>query len=157
MFLTSLKQICNEYLIKFSENQSASKLENRKTSPCSPRAPNLLHVFPSRMVGWHKLCNPGGRGVRFCGSPHPGQIGLKYIRIENKRQPFVRRGAGWSTTHGLLLYKGTGELVAVIRRQPTCGKVTFVFFIFFTPVGCASNDDITAFFSSSASVNYGAR
>ena len=31
MFLTSLKQICNEYLIKFSENQSAPKLENRKT------------------------------------------------------------------------------------------------------------------------------
>ena len=28
------------------------------TSPCSPRAPNLLHVLPSRMVGWHKLCNP---------------------------------------------------------------------------------------------------
>ena len=43
MFLTSLKQICNEYLIKFSENQSAPKLENRKTSPCSTCAPNLLH------------------------------------------------------------------------------------------------------------------
>ena len=39
LFLTSLKQTCNEYLIKFSENQSAPKLENRKTSPCSPRAP----------------------------------------------------------------------------------------------------------------------
>ena len=43
---------------QFSENQSAPKLENRKTSPCSPRAPNLLHVLPSGMVGWNKLCNP---------------------------------------------------------------------------------------------------
>ena len=43
---------------RFSENQSAPKLENRKTSPCSPRAPNLLHVLPSRMVGWNELCNP---------------------------------------------------------------------------------------------------
>ena len=58
MFSTSLKQTCNEYLIKFSENQSAPKLENRKTSPCSPHAPNLLHLLPSRMVGWHKLCSP---------------------------------------------------------------------------------------------------
>ena len=56
--MTSLKQTCNEYLIKFSENQSAPKLENRKTSPCSPHAPNLLHLLPSRMVGWHKLCSP---------------------------------------------------------------------------------------------------
>ena len=41
LFLTSLKQTCNEYLIKFSGNQSAPKLENRKTSPCSPCAPNF--------------------------------------------------------------------------------------------------------------------
>ena len=34
-------------------------MENRKTSPCSPRAPNLLHVLPSRMVGRHNLCSPG--------------------------------------------------------------------------------------------------
>ena len=34
------------------------ELENRKTSPCSSRAPNLLHVLPSRMVGWNELCNP---------------------------------------------------------------------------------------------------
>ena len=33
-------------------------MENRKTSPCFPRAPNLLHVLPSWMVGWNKLCNP---------------------------------------------------------------------------------------------------
>ena len=58
LFLTSLKQTCNEYLIKFSENQSAPQLENWKTSPCSPRAPSLLHVLPSRMVGWNELCNP---------------------------------------------------------------------------------------------------
>ena len=58
MFLTSLKQICNEYLIKFSENQSAPKLENRKTSPCSSCAPNLLHVLVSRIVGHHNLCSP---------------------------------------------------------------------------------------------------
>ena len=47
---------------RFSENQSAPKLENRKTSPCSPRAPNLLHVLPSRMVGWNELCNPAYEG-----------------------------------------------------------------------------------------------
>ena len=51
LFLTSLKQTCNEYLIKFSGNQSAPKLENRKTSPCSPCAPNLLH-------GYRNLCSP---------------------------------------------------------------------------------------------------
>ena len=59
MFLTSLKQTCNEYLIKFSGNQSAPKLENRKTSPCSPCAPNLLHVLVSRILGYHNLCSPG--------------------------------------------------------------------------------------------------
>ena len=59
MFLTSLKQTCNEYLIKFSENQSALKLENRKTSPCSPCAPNLLHVLVSQIPGYHNLCSPG--------------------------------------------------------------------------------------------------
>ena len=58
LVLTSLKQICNEYLIKFSENQSAPKLENRKTSPYFPGAPNLLHVLTSRMVGWNEICNP---------------------------------------------------------------------------------------------------
>ena len=58
LFLTSLKQTCNEYLIKFSENQSAPKLENRKTSPCSPCAPNLLHVLVSRILGYHNLCSP---------------------------------------------------------------------------------------------------
>ena len=58
LFLTSLKQICNECLIKFSENQSAPKLENRKTSPCSPCAPNLPHVLVSRIPGYHNLCSP---------------------------------------------------------------------------------------------------
>ena len=48
---------------RLSENQSAPKLENtsvenRRTSPCSPRAPNLLNVLPSRMVGWNDLCTP---------------------------------------------------------------------------------------------------
>ena len=50
---------------RFSKNQSAPKLENRRTpqwrtSPCSPRVPipNLLHLLPSRMVGWNELCNP---------------------------------------------------------------------------------------------------
>ena len=56
--LTSLKQTCNEYLIKFSENQSAPKLEDRKTSPCSPCAPNLLHLLISRIPGYHNLCSP---------------------------------------------------------------------------------------------------
>ena len=58
LFLTSLKQICNECLIKFSENQSAPRLENRKTSPCSPCAPNLLHVLVSQIPGYHNLCSP---------------------------------------------------------------------------------------------------
>ena len=58
MFLTYLKQIFNEYLIKFSENQSAPKLENRKTSPCFPCAPNLLHMLVSRIPGYHNLCSP---------------------------------------------------------------------------------------------------
>ena len=58
MFLTSLKQTCSEYPIKFSENQSAPKLKNRKTSPCSPCAPNLLHVLLSRIPGYHNLCSP---------------------------------------------------------------------------------------------------
>ena len=76
LFLISLKQTCIEYLYLstvlwepehgsprtrawFSENQSPHKLENRKTSPCSPRAPNLLYVLPcSWMVGWNKLCSP---------------------------------------------------------------------------------------------------
>ena len=58
LFLTSLKQTCNEYLINFSENQSTPNLENRKTSPCSPCAPNLLHVLVSRIPGYHNLCSP---------------------------------------------------------------------------------------------------
>ena len=62
MFLTSLKQTCNEYLIKFSENQSVPKLENRKTSPCSPCASNLLHVPVSRILGYYNLCSPGAPG-----------------------------------------------------------------------------------------------
>ena len=43
---------------RFSENQSAPRLENRKTSPCSPCAPNLLHVLVSRILGYHNLCSP---------------------------------------------------------------------------------------------------
>ena len=58
-----LKQICNEYLMKFSENQSAPKLENRKTSPCSPCAPNLLHLLVSRILWYHNLCSPVGELV----------------------------------------------------------------------------------------------
>ena len=74
LFLTSLKQTCIEYLYlstvlrepehgsprtgaRFSENQSAPKLENRKTSPCSPCAPNLLHVLISRILGYHNFCS----------------------------------------------------------------------------------------------------
>ena len=41
-----------------SQYQSAPKLENRKTSPCSPCAPNLLHVLVSRIRGYHNLCSP---------------------------------------------------------------------------------------------------
>ena len=48
----------HEQRARFSENQSTPKLENRKTTPCSARAPNLLHMLPSQMVGWNELCNP---------------------------------------------------------------------------------------------------
>ena len=60
LFLTSLKQICNEYLIKLHLSWRKGK-----TSPCSPCVPNLLHVLPSWMVGWHKLCSPAywGNGI----------------------------------------------------------------------------------------------
>ena len=44
--------------IWLSENQSTPKLENRKASPCSPCAPNLLHVLVSRIIGYHNLCSP---------------------------------------------------------------------------------------------------
>ena len=43
---------------RFSENQSAPRLENRKISRCSPCASNLLHVLLSRIVGQHNLCSP---------------------------------------------------------------------------------------------------
>ena len=33
-------------------------LENRKTSPCSSCALNLLHVLVSRISGYHNLCSP---------------------------------------------------------------------------------------------------
>ena len=32
---------------------------NRNTSPCSPCAPNLLHMLVSRILGYHNLCSPG--------------------------------------------------------------------------------------------------
>ena len=62
MFLTSLKQICNEYLIKFSENPSAPKLENRENismfSTCSeltPRAPIPDGSMEQIMQPWPDL------------------------------------------------------------------------------------------------------
>ena len=67
MFLTSLKQTCNEYLIKFSENQSAPKLEKRKTSPC---VPNLLRVLVSRILGYHNLCSPDYHHVHYATSKY---------------------------------------------------------------------------------------
>ena len=83
MFLTSLKQTCNDYLIKFSDNQSTPKLENRKTSPCSPCAPNLLHVLVFWILGYHNLCSPVTRNVRlFVMYDEPKQatekVGLSY-------------------------------------------------------------------------------
>ena len=36
-------------------------LENRKTSPCSPCAPNLLHVLVSWIPRYHNLCSPDYR------------------------------------------------------------------------------------------------
>ena len=71
--MTSLKQTCNQYLIKFSENQSAPKLENRKTSPCSPCALNLLQVLLSRILGYHNLCSPGDHNV--CVGGHDDFVG----------------------------------------------------------------------------------
>ena len=34
-------------------------------SPCSPRAPNLLHVLPSGMVGWNDFCTNDWHIARF--------------------------------------------------------------------------------------------
>ena len=80
LFLTSLKQTCNEYLIKFPENQSAPKLENRKTSPCSPCAPNLLHVLVSRILGYHNLCSPGSRNIHSLLNDKPPSRQLRRLR-----------------------------------------------------------------------------
>ena len=101
LFLTSLKQTCNEYLIKFSENQSAPKLENRKTSPCSPCAPNLPHVLLSRIPGYHNLCSPADsranlRSIRVftdtpttknisVDTPSVGKIVVKQVKIQADR------------------------------------------------------------------------
>ena len=41
-----------------------NKCKNKKTSPCYRRAPNLLNVLPSRMVGWNELCSPALRLLR---------------------------------------------------------------------------------------------
>ena len=84
LFLTSLKQICNEYLIKFSENQSAPKLENRKTSPCSPCAPNLLHVLMSRTTGYHNLCSPDSHQVNL--TPRSEWVSQSLTSIANDRK-----------------------------------------------------------------------
>ena len=43
-------------------------------SPCSLRAPNLLHVLPSRMVGWDDLCTPG----KMFGFPNVFQVSLSH-------------------------------------------------------------------------------
>ena len=58
LFFTSLKQTCNEYLYLHINKCKLACLDNRETSPCSLCALNLLHLLPSRMVGWHKLCSP---------------------------------------------------------------------------------------------------
>ena len=93
LFLTSLKQTCNEYLIKFSENQSAPKLENRKTSPCSPCAPNLLHVLVSRIPGYHNLCSPDSGN-----SVNEENCKLSYQRRRNSAGRSSARRATMRTT-----------------------------------------------------------
>ena len=51
-------------------------MENWRTSPCYPRAPNLLHVLPSRMVGWNDLCTPAAitkrNFITNAANPEPG-------------------------------------------------------------------------------------
>ena len=42
-----------------SETQSTVLWDTEHTgAPCSPRAPNLLYVLPTRLVGWNDLCSP---------------------------------------------------------------------------------------------------
>ena len=94
LFFTSLTQTCNEYLIKFSENQSAPKLENRETSPCSPCAPNLLHMLVSRIPGYHNLCSPVDYHktfiTAFTASWHDGQeYGTKRDNTTSKRGSWI--------------------------------------------------------------------
>ena len=61
MFLTSLKQTCNEYLIKFSENQRAvGEQENISMfSMCSKLTPRAC--IPDSRIRYHNLCSPAQR------------------------------------------------------------------------------------------------
>ena len=54
----SLSTVLQEPEHGFLRIRAHLKLKNRKTSPCSPCAPNLLHVLVSRILGYHKLCSP---------------------------------------------------------------------------------------------------
>ena len=55
-----------------------------KTYPCSPCAPNLLHVLVSRIVGYHNLCSPA-QGIVFS---HPTKTSLNYMeQFSHPQQP----------------------------------------------------------------------
>ena len=104
----------------FSENQSAPKLENRKTSPCSPRAPNLLHVLPSRMVGWNKLCNPEHTlNILWTYSEHTLNIPWRYAQDLTKSQK--RKSMQWLS----LIDPRDASASKITWRSPTTGFSCF--------------------------------
>ena len=119
LFLTSLKQTCNEYLIKFSENQSAPKLENRKTSPCFPCAPNLLHVLVSWIPGYHNLCSPAQwseRNIICCTSLL--SVGVEFYTYS--AQFYI-----WLHPHSLCLVSTFQSLIYDLNKKETSYKKFF--------------------------------
>ena len=111
MFLTSLKQTCHEYMIKFSENLSAPQLENRKTSPCSPRAPNLLHVLPirdGRMAQFMQPCFPARLSHSTILHPSPGLQVRPFYSEKEKNLP----GPGFL---GIFMFKENMSLIVFCK------------------------------------------
>ena len=128
---------------RFSENRSTPKLENRSTSqlehgsprtgahlswrtrehlrtspsflrsPCSPRAPNLLHVLPARLVGWNDLwwrstwywCRGSGQACSTPDSPGwiaSGKFWCKFVQICHQNLGWVPLADGCNL-HNLLM------------------------------------------------------
>ena len=57
LFLTSLKQTCNEYLYLNINKCKLAFLGEQENISMFSTCSKLLHVLPSRMIGWNELCN----------------------------------------------------------------------------------------------------